>query len=62
MLLLKELLWNIVAGIEAAPDTEDADATWQYKSRKNRALAFVTLAVEPWLLYHIDDVADPRSA
>ena len=61
MLLLKVVLWDIVAGTEAAPDTEDANATRQYKSSKNRARAIVTLAVEPWLLYHIEDVTEPKT-
>ena len=53
MLLLKERFWDIVTDTEAAPVTDDAAVTRQYTSRKNRAVAIVTLAVEPWLLYHI---------
>ena len=61
MLLLKEGLWEIVTGAEEAPaDDAGADVIRQFKTRKNRALAIVTLAVETWLLYHIDDMTEPK--
>ena len=50
MALMKEGLWNIVDGTEAAPGPEN-DRYTKFLARRIRALAIIVLSVEPSLLY-----------
>ena len=58
MALMKEHLWGIVSGTEAAP--EDPEAARKFDQRRERALAIVVLAVEPSLLYLLGEPEDPK--
>ena len=58
MALMKEHLWGIVSGTEAAP--EDPEAARKFQQRRERALAIVVLAVEPSLLYLLGEPEDPK--
>ena len=49
MALVRDGLWNIVAGIEKEP--EGAEAQLKFRARRDRALATVVLSIEPSLLY-----------
>ena len=60
MSLMKEGLWNIVDGTEAAPGPEN-DRYTRFLTRKNRALAIIVLSLEPSLLYLIGDPEDPTT-
>ena len=60
MALMKDGLWGIVSGTEAAPDRErKAEGYAKYASRRDRALALIVLSMEPSLLYLIGDPEDP---
>ena len=62
MVLVREGLWGIVAGIEEPPDpAADAGRYAKYVARKDRALATIVLAVDPTLLYLLGDPVDPAS-
>lgn len=61
MALIKDGLWGIVSGTEAAPGAENAEALRKYVARRDRALALVVLAVEPSLLYLLGDPVDPST-
>lgn len=58
MALLKEGLFDIVAGTETAPTA--ADALVKFNQRKDRALAIIVLAVDSSLLYLVPDPQDPK--
>ena len=59
MALVKEGLWNIVEGKETAPAAE-ADGYAKFVERRDRALAFVVLSIDPSLLYLIVNPLTPR--
>lgn len=59
MALVREGLWGIVDGTEAAP--ADADRRAKYMARRDRALATIVLAIDPSLLYLIGDPEDPAA-
>lgn len=60
MMLMKENLWSIVNGTETGPpDGADAREREKFKTRKDRALATIVLAVDPSLLYLLDKTEDP---
>ena len=54
MALMKEGLWNIVDGTEAAPGLEN-DRYTKFLARRIRALAIIVLSLELSLLYLIGD-------
>ena len=56
MALVRDGLWNIVAGTEKEPD--GAEAQLKFRGRRDRALATVVLSIDPSLLYLIG--ADPE--
>ncbi len=56
MALIKDGLWGIVSGVEAAP--EEGAAREKFILRRDKALATIVLAVDPSLLYLIG--ADPK--
>lgn len=57
--LIKDGLWGIVSGTEAAP-ASGAEAVAKFAWRKDKALATIVLAVDPSLLYLIGvDPKDP---
>ena len=58
MALLKENLWNIVAGTETEPANNDNGVLDKYHQRCNRALAIIVLAVDPTLLYLLGEDPD----
>ena len=59
---MREGLWGIVAGTEAAPDeTDEADKCAKFMVRSDRALATIVLAVDPSLLYLVGDPVDPAA-
>ena len=60
MSLIKDGLWGIVDGSEAAPAETDS-AYSKYISRKNRALAIIVLSIDPSLLYLLGDPTDPTA-
>ena len=60
MSLIKDGLWGIVDGSEAAPAETDG-AYSKYISRKNRALAIIVLSIDPSLLYLLSDPTDPTA-
>ena len=55
MALVKESLWSIVSGTETEPVGQVA----KFRSRMDRALATIVLAIEPSLLYLLEDPQDP---
>ena len=60
MALMRDGLWQIVAGTEEAPDaTREADKYAKYCGRKERALATIVLSVDPSLLYLLGEPEDP---
>ena len=59
MLLIKEGLHGFVNGTEIEPNATEADALTKYRARKDKALAFIVLAIDPKLLYLISDPKDP---
>ena len=59
MLLMKEGLWSIVNGTEAAPGEEEAERHTRFVARRDRALAMIVLSVDPMLLYLLGDPEDP---
>ena len=59
MALMKEGLWGIASGAEAAPVDGGAEATRKFELRRDRALAIIVLSVEPSLLYLIPDPEKP---
>jgi hypothetical protein len=54
MSLMKDGLWGIVSGAEAAPE-EGTDAYPKFAARRDCALANIVLSVDPSLLYLIGD-------
>ena len=60
MSLIKDGLWGIVDGSEAAPAEIDG-AYSKYISRKNRALAIIVLSIDPTLLYLFGGPTDPTA-
>ncbi len=58
MALMKEGLWRIVTGEEAAPEGTEAERA-KFATRKDRALATIVLSVDPSLLYVVGDPEDP---
>ena len=58
MALLKNQVWDIVAGTETAPT--DAAPLAAYQIRKDKALATIVLAVDPTLLYLLGEPEDPK--
>ena len=60
MALMKEGLWNIVEGTEAAPGREN-DRYTKFLARRDRALAIIVLSVEPSLLYLVGDPEHPAT-
>lgn len=58
MALVKEGLWNIVNGTEDEPMGDDGQIA-KFQTRKDRALATIVLAIEPSLLYLLEDPQDP---
>ena len=61
MSLMKEGLWSIVDGTEAAPAVTHDNFT-RFVSRRNKALAIIVLSVEPDLLYILGDPESPITA
>ncbi len=61
MALVKDSLWGIVNGTEAAPDVDQAEAHRKFMARRDRALAIVVLAVDPSLLYLLGDPENPQT-
>ena len=59
MCLMKDDLWGIVNGTEAAP--VDPSDLAKFEKRKDRALATIVLSVDPKLLYLIGDPTEPNS-
>ena len=59
MALMKDGLWGIVSGAEAAPPRENADRFSKFESKRDRALAIIVLSINPSLLYLIGDPKDP---
>ena len=59
MALMKEGLWNIVAGTEVAPRKAEVAAYSKFVERRDKALAIVVLAVDPTLLCL--EPTDPRA-
>ena len=47
MVLVKEGLWNIVNGTEKEPAGRDTGQVAKFKTRKDKALATIVLAIEP---------------
>ena len=60
MVLVKDGLWGIVNGTEAAPG-EKGEAQKKYLARTDCALAIIVLAVDPSLLYLLGDPKEPRT-
>ena len=60
MALLRDGLWGIVQGTEAAPG--EAVALAKFNVRRDRALAILGLSVDPALLYLMDGIDDPKEA
>ena len=58
MSLIKDGLWGIVDGSEAAPAETDG-AYSKYISQKNYALTIIVLSIDPSLLYLLGDPTDP---
>ena len=48
---MKEGLWSIVNGSEAAPGEDVAERHAKFVARRDRALAMIVLFVDPTLLY-----------
>ena len=61
MALVKDSLWGIVSGTEAAPGEGEAEARKKYLTRRDRALAIIVLAVDPSLLYLLGEPEDPQA-
>ena len=59
MLLMKEGLWSIVNGTEAAPGEDQAERLAKFVAIRDRALAMIVLSVDPTLLYLLGDPEDP---
>lgn len=59
MALVKEGLWNIANGTEKEPAGQDAGQVAKFKTRKDKGLATIVLAIEPSLLYLLGDPQDP---
>ena len=56
MALVRDGLWEIVAGTETAPAaTETAEVRSKFQARRDCALAMIVLAIDPALLYLIGD-------
>ena len=55
MAVMKDGLWGIVNGTEAAADEANAERHAKYICRQDRALALIELSVEPSLLYLISE-------
>lgn len=47
---MKDGLWGIVSGSEAAPEAAHADRLTKYNTRKDRALATIVLSLDQSLL------------
>ena len=58
MSLMKDGLWGIVSGSEAAPE-EGTNRHSKFVTGRNRALATIVLFIDPSLLYLISDPKDP---
>ena len=58
--LMKQKLWNIVDGTEAAPG-EDNNRYAQFLPRRDRTLAIIVLSVEYSPLYLVGDPEDPAT-
>ncbi len=59
MTLIKDNLWSIVGGTETLPDTNEGNAQTNFNRRKDKALAVIVLAVNPSLLYLLNDPVCP---
>ena len=57
--LMKDGLWSIVSGTEAAPAETDADKYRKFVTRRDKALAIIVLSVDPSLLYMLGEPEDP---
>ena len=60
MALMKEGLWQIVEGTEAAPLSTDPGYK-RFVERRDKALAIVVLSIGPTLLYLIGEPTDPKA-
>ena len=56
---MKMGMWKIVEGKEVAPDEAEVRASRLFNERRDKALATIVLAVEPSLLYLLEDPQDP---
>ncbi len=56
--LIREGLWEIVAGMEGRSNGADADKLAKYLARRDRALAMIVLAVDPSLPYLLGNPDD----
>ena len=56
MVLMKAGLWSIVNGSEKSPEAEaDAEVIAKYTARRDSALAYIVLSVDPTRLYLLGD-------
>ena len=60
MALLKDRLWSIVTGTEAAPEVEDVEVNSKYEVRRDKALTVIVLSVDVNLLYLLGEPEDPK--
>ena len=58
MSVMKDGLWGIVNGSEAAPE-EGTDRYSKFVTRRDCALAAIVLSIDPSLLYLVVDPKDP---
>lgn len=59
MTLMKDNLWSIVEGTEILPGSNENNAQTNFNKRKDKALALIVLAVDPSLLYLLNDPVCP---
>jgi DNA-directed RNA polymerase subunit N (RpoN/RPB10) len=60
MALMRDDLWGYVSGTEAVPPADQAEAARRFKTRRDRALATMVMAIQPTLLYLVGDPTDPK--
>ena len=58
MALMRDGVWSIVNGMEQLPDPEDRNQYSKFVSQRDKALATISLSVNPSLLYLIGDPED----
>ena len=60
MVLMKDSLWDVVAGNEATPGEHQADTQRKFMARRNCMLSIIMLAIDLLLLYLLGDPEDPK--